>query len=267
MNVKGELLTTLRKKNPLIHNLTNEVVTNFTANGLYALGASPVMSKAPEEAAEMASIADGVLINIGTLTANEVKAMKAAGKKANELNIPVVLDPVGVAATPYRKQVCMELLKDIHFTAIRGNAGEIATLIDQPWEARGVDSSDDGDVVALAQTATKQLNTLILLTGKMDVIAYKEETIVCHNGSPMLATITGSGCLLGSVLTAFLTLEGEVVDKATAAITTYTIASEQAVDKAEGPGSFHVYFLDALAAVDEQQIHQHARVEQGAKVR
>ncbi|MFC0524226.1 hydroxyethylthiazole kinase [Pontibacillus salicampi] len=260
--LNSSLLTALREKKPLIHNLTNEVVTNFTANGLYAIGAAPVMSKSRDEAAEMASISDGVLINIGTLTSEDVDAMLQAGKKANELGLPVVLDPVGVGATTYRQEICQQFINNISFTAIRGNAGEIATLIHQDWETRGVDSSDKGDVAGIAQQAAKELNTLILLTGETDVVSDGTQTVLCRNGTSMLTAITGSGCLLGSVLTAFLTLGGQPVDNAVTAVTTYGVASEQAVPKANGPGTFHAHFLDALAAVTEETVAQYGRVEQ-----
>ncbi|KGX93965.1 hydroxyethylthiazole kinase [Pontibacillus halophilus JSM 076056 = DSM 19796] len=255
-------ITALREKGPLIHNLTNEVVSNFTANGLYAIGASPVMSKAPEEAADMAGISDGVLINIGTLTASDVEAMHLAGRRANENGIPVVLDPVGVAATAYRKETCRDLLQAISFTAIRGNAGEIATLIDRPWEARGVDSSDDGDVVELAEAAAIKLGTLIILTGKKDVVTDGTRTYTCENGTPMLTKVTGTGCLLSSVVTAFLTLDGDRVDNAVSAVSTYGVASELAVDDAAGPGTFHPRFLDTLSTVTLEAVQQHAVVKE-----
>ena len=122
-------LKKVRQSNPLIHNITNIVVANFSANGLLALGASPVMADAVEEAADMAKVANAVVLNIGTLNRDTVEAMMVAGKSANEYGIPVILDPVGAGATPYRTQVCQKLLKEISFSIIRGNAAEIANLI------------------------------------------------------------------------------------------------------------------------------------------
>ncbi|KGP70855.1 hydroxyethylthiazole kinase [Pontibacillus yanchengensis] len=259
--LQSNYLANLRDASPLIHNLTNEVVINFTANGLYAIGAAPIMSKSNDEAADMASIANGVLLNIGTIKLDDMEPMLQAGIAANKKGIPVVLDPVGVGATPFRKEVCKTLLEHISFTAIRGNAGEIATLVDKEWVTRGVDSSDDGDIVGLAELAARTLQTLIIVTGKTDVVTNGNETILCHNGTALLTKITGTGCLLGSILTAFLALEGDAVEKAVAAVTTYAIASEQAVDKADGPGTFQAHFLDSLASIDEDTLNYKAHVE------
>ncbi|WP_345241046.1 hydroxyethylthiazole kinase [Pontibacillus salipaludis] len=257
-------LQTLRQTTPLIHNLTNEVVMNFTANGLYAIGAAPVMSKSLEEVSDMASIASGVLINIGTVTSTDIEAMLLAGKAANEKGIPVVLDPVGAGATPFRLKTCHRLLDELEITAIRGNASEIAALLgEDQWQSRGVDSTGDGNVVKLAQQAAASLTCLIVLTGETDVIATKDETVVCQNGIPLLGSITGTGCLFSSLLTAFLSLEGSSVEKATEAISVYTIASEMAAEhvNVQGPGTLHPYFLDALYNIRPEDVRKRQKVE------
>ncbi|MCD5322276.1 MULTISPECIES: hydroxyethylthiazole kinase [Pontibacillus] len=252
-------LQKLRETTPLIHNLTNEVVMNFTANGLYAIGAAPVMSKALDEVSDMATITNGVLLNIGTLTSSDVEAMFLAGKAANKKGIPVVLDPVAAGATSYRLETCHKLLEELDITAIRGNAGEIAALIgDEQWASRGVDARGNGDVVSLAQKAAATFRTLIVLTGETDVIASEDETVVCRNGTPLLGSVTGTGCLFSSVLTAFLTLEGPAIEKATEAIRTYTVASEMAAEhpQVKGPGTLHPYFLDALYAITPEDVEK-----------
>lgn len=257
-------LQTLRETTPLIHNLTNEVVTNFTANGLYAIGAAPVMSKSLDEVSDMASMTSGVLLNIGTLSSTDIEAMLLAGKAANEKGIPVVLDPVGAGATSFRLETCHRLLDELEITAIRGNASEIAALIgEDQWQSRGVDSTGDGNVVKLAQQAAASLTCLIVLTGETDVIATKDETVVCQNGIPLLGSITGTGCLFSSLLTAFLSLEGPSVDKATEAISVYTIASEMAAENAhvQGPGTLHPHFLDALYNIRPEDVRNRQKVE------
>ncbi|KGP92264.1 hydroxyethylthiazole kinase [Pontibacillus chungwhensis BH030062] len=257
-------LQKLRETTPLIHNLTNEVVMNFTANGLYAIGAAPVMSKSIDEVSDMASISSGVLLNIGTISSTDVEAMLLAGKAANKKGIPVVLDPVGAGATPFRLETCHRLLDELNITAIRGNASEIAALIgENQWQSRGVDSAGDGDVVKLAQKAATSLTCLIALTGETDVIANQNETVVCLNGTPLLGSITGTGCLLSSILTAFLSLEGPNVQKVVEAISVYTIASEIAVEHphVEGPGTLHPYFLDALYTITPEEVRKRQKVE------
>src|SRR5690625_2069920 len=144
----------VRKVAPLIHHITNQVVMNFTANGLLAFGGSPIMAKERAEATDMATIANGLLINIGTMLKSDIEAMVLAGTKANERGIPVVLDPVGVAASRFRKEQVQRLLQEISFTAIKGNAGEMAHLAGVSWETKGVESTD-GDVAQLEQIATQ----------------------------------------------------------------------------------------------------------------
>src|SRR5699024_9398566 len=162
-----------RKNTPLIHHLTNQVVMNFTANGLLAFGGAPIMAKEHKEVAEMASIADGVLINIGTMVESELEAMVIAGKKANERSIPVTLDPVGIAATSFRQTSVERLLTEVSFTAIKGNAGEMAHLVNVAWTTRGVDSVD-GTVEQLEEIAVNIANkyqTIAIITGEVDIIS------------------------------------------------------------------------------------------------
>src|SRR5699024_9018730 len=162
----------VRNHNPLIHHLTNQVVMNFTANGLLAFGGSPIMAKEPLEMENMANIVDGMLINIGTLTQYDLQAMLIAGKIANQRNIPVVLDPVGVAATDFRKKAAKQLLTEIKFTAIKGNAGEMAFLVDIPWQTKGVESIDEdaSKLVTIAKKLAKKLITMTVLKVKSDII-------------------------------------------------------------------------------------------------
>lgn len=240
----------VRKQVPLIHHLTNQVVMNFTANGLLAFGGSPVMAKEPKEATEMAAIADGVLINIGTMTEQDLKAFILAGKKANERNIPVVLDPVGVSATPFRKQAVKKLLNEISFTAIKGNAGEIAYLAGVTWKTKGVESAD-GDtrqLVEIASQVARKYDTIAIITGKVDMISDGEVTRQNESGHEMLTKITGAGCLLGSIITACLAVGNSPLDDSFQAVQFYGEAAERAAKHpfVKGTGTFIPHFIDEL---------------------
>lgn len=254
----------VQEKSPLIHNITNVVVTNFTANGLYAIGASPVMAYAHEEVADMAKIAQAVMLNIGTLTATEVEAMFIAGRSANEHGVPVVLDPVGVGATSYRTETAKALLADLSIAVARGNAGEIANLVDEQVEMKGVDSSAKiADLATLAKKAAVTLNTVVVMTGETDIITDGETTYECKNGDPMLAKVTGTGCLLSSVVAAFCSQgKSNLVEACAAAVGFYGIAAEVAAEltASQGPGHFQIHFLDQLYKVGEGDIRRLAKV-------
>lgn len=247
--MKQTILNKVRKENPLIHHLTNQVVMNFTANGLLSFGGSPIMAKAEEETYHMASLADGVLINIGTLSAVDLQAMVIAGKAANEKGIPVVLDPVGVAATPFRTAAVNKLLTEVRFTAIKGNAGEMAHLVQIPWETKGVESLGDGNIEEIAHQVAKTYQTTAVITGEVDVIRTGKNIVKNQTGHPLLTKITGAGCLLGSILTACLTTDDSIDEQALTAVSFYGLAAEHAVSHSNpaGSGTFLPYFIDALS--------------------
>lgn len=249
VNMNRQIIEEVRRNQPLIHHLTNQVVMNFTANGLLAFGGSPIMAKAEEEAASMATIANGVLINIGTLQANELHAMIAAGKAANQKGIPVVLDPVGVAATSFRSNAVSQLLTEVQPTVIKGNAGELAHLVNIPWQSKGVDSFGDGNVEEIAEKVAKEYKTTVVLTGKRDVISTPETTSINETGHPILTKVTGAGCLLGSIIAACLTTSDSPIQQALTAVAFYGLAAEYAAaqDHVNGPGTFIPSFIDALS--------------------
>ncbi len=255
----------VRQKNPLVHNITNVVVTNFTANGLLALGASPVMAHAIEEVADMVKIAGALVLNIGTLTSTTIEAMIVAGKAANQSNIPVILDPVGAGATPFRTETAKRILEEVKVSVLRGNAAEIANVIGEAWQIKGVDAGENqGDIAQLAKKAATKLNTVVVITGKDDCISNGTESNVVHNGHAMLTKVTGTGCLLTAVIGAFLAVEEDLVKGATSAISCYGVAAELAAERKEneGPGSFQVEFLNQLYLLTEDTIKSRVRVSQ-----
>ncbi|GEN53312.1 hydroxyethylthiazole kinase [Halobacillus faecis] len=243
------MIERVREQRPLIHHITNAVVMNFTANGLLAFGGSPIMANAKQEVADVTRLSQGLLLNIGTLHEDQVKAMIHAGKAANEIGIPVVLDPVGAPATRYRSDACQRILQEVKPTVIKGNAGELAHLVDQYVETKGVDSTGESDPEAIVRLVAEKYQTGAVCTGEKDVGCIDGEVFVNETGHPLLAQITGSGCLLGSLLTASLAVEGNSKDKVLATLSHYGRAAEQAAvhPDLEGPGTFIPRFVDALA--------------------
>ncbi|WP_416148856.1 hydroxyethylthiazole kinase [Salipaludibacillus sp. HK11] len=251
------LRTKIQDTSPLIHNITNVVVTNFTANGLYAIGASPVMAYAKEEVENMAKVAQALVLNIGTLTKQEVEAMLLAGKAANLASTPIVLDPVGVGATPFRTESAKKLLTELNIAVIRGNGGEIANLIDHSVEMRGVDSTAKmNDTVAIAKEVAKTWGTIVALTGESDVITDGDRVYTVDNGHFLQSKITGAGCLLSSVVGAFISVHDDLLEAVTCAVAFYGISAQVAAEKEPnmGPGHFQVHFIDALYQLTSGQI-------------
>ncbi|MDR9793099.1 hydroxyethylthiazole kinase [Aeribacillus pallidus] len=259
MNIEmlGSALEKVRSQNPLVHNITNVVVTNFTANGLLAIGASPVMAYAKEEVADMAKIAGALVLNIGTLTSDVVEAMILAGKSANENGVPVILDPVGAGATPYRTEAAQQILKEVRVSIVRGNAPEIANVIGEKLAMKGVDAADSAaDPVSLAKKAAEELNTVAVITGKEDVATDGKTTYLIQNGHPILTKVTGTGCLLTSIIGAFSAVEKDFLAASVASLVTYGVAAEIAFDLTEGkgPGSFQIELLNQLAKVTGDEL-------------
>jgi hydroxyethylthiazole kinase len=257
----GDSLRRLREAKPLVHQITNYVVMNETANATLALGALPVMAHAREEVEEMAAIAGALVLNIGTLSPHWVDAMLLAGHVANEHRIPVVLDPVGAGATTYRTETAKRILDEIDVTVLRGNAGEVATLVGVDAEVRGVESIEaGGDPADLARQAGRQLGLVASVTGVVDHVSDGEAVIGIANGHPLMATITGTGCMSSALTGCFLAVNRDAPLAAAAeALVAFGVAGEDAAQGAKGPGSFHVALYDALAALDPGTLDARAR--------
>lgn len=198
-------LQVINEKNPLVHCITNYVVANFTANGLLAVGASPIMADAIEEVADIAQHANAVLLNIGTLNERTIEAMLEAGITANKAQIPVVIDPVGAGATGYRTASSLRLLQQVNCQLIRCNQGELAALSGVLWHAKGVDSGHgDASVKDLAITLAKQYNCFVIVTGETDLLTDGKEVRLVTGGHEKITKITGTGCLLSALCAALL---------------------------------------------------------------
>jgi hydroxyethylthiazole kinase len=257
----GELLRRLRERKPLVHQITNYVVMNETANATLALGALPVMAHAREEVEEMTALAGALVLNIGTLSAPWVDAMIAAGRAANEHGVPVVLDPVGAGATRYRTETAQRILAEIDVTVLRGNAGEVATLVGVDAEVRGVESIAAGDDPAeLARAAAARLGVVASVTGAVDHVSDGGRVAAIANGDPLLAAVTGTGCMSSALTGCFLAVADSPFDGAVAALVAFGVAGEDAAVAAKGPGSFHVGLYDALAGLAPESLDARAKV-------
>jgi hydroxyethylthiazole kinase len=258
----GQTLRVLRERRPLVHQITNYVVMNETANATLALGALPVMAHALEEVEEMVGLAGALVLNIGTLSPRWVEAMIAAGKAANAGGIPVVLDPVGAGATRYRTETTRRILSEVDVTVLRGNQGEVATLVGADAEVRGVESiGAAGDAADLARTAARNLGLIVSVTGVVDHVSDGTRVLAVANGHELLATVTGTGCMSSAVTGCFLAAKrDEPLEAAAEALAAFGVAAEDAARDAKGPGTFHANLYDALAALDPETLDGRARI-------
>jgi hydroxyethylthiazole kinase len=247
----GRTLGTIRERKPLVHQITNYVVMNETANATLALGALPVMAHAREEVEEMVALAGALVLNIGTLSPHWVEAMIAAGRAANANGVPVVLDPVGAGATRYRTDTAKRILSEVDVAVLRGNEGEVATLVGVDAEVRGVESFAGGDAAEVSKLAGRNLGLVASVTGAVDHVSDGERVVAVANGHELLAKVTGTGCMSSAITGCFLAVKpDEALDAAAEALGAFGVAGEDAAKDARGPGTFHVNLYDALAALD-----------------
>jgi len=257
----GENLKALREKKPLIHNITNYVVMNYTANALLACGASPVMAHASDEVEEMVSLAGALVLNIGTLTPYWIDSMLKAGKRANELNVPIILDPVGSGATKLRTDSAKQLIDELSISVVRGNASEVLSLAHEGSRTKGVDSIHTVDDAAdAALILAKELNTTLAITGAVDLITDGKLIYRVFNGHELMGYVTGTGCTATVIIGAFLAVDRDPVEATTTALAYFGLAGEKAAIKSQAPGSFQVAVLDALYTIDEKQMGEGAKI-------
>lgn len=255
-----QLLSRLRNSAPLVHNITNYVVMNSTANALLALGASPVMAHAIEEVAEMTRLSAALVINLGTLSSPWIQAMQVAGQEAQRRRIPIILDPVGAGATHFRTQTALRLIGEIGPTIIRGNASEIGALVRDGATTKGVDSRHSPDEIAAEAAAlSKAVGCVVSVSGPQDLIVAGDRAVRVANGHPLMTRVTGMGCAASAITGAFAAISESPLDAAVAAMTTVGIAGEIAAETASGPGSFQVQFLDALYRLTDTDLTGRAK--------
>lgn len=252
----------IKKKKPLLHHITNFVVMNETANITLCLGALPVMSHAKEEVRDMVKAANALVLNIGTLTPELIDSMILAGTKANEIGIPIILDPVGAGATKLRTAASFRLLKDLKIDIVRGNPAEISILAGQSAEIRGVESiSNQTDAKNIAQKFAKDKGLVVAITGKEDIVSDGKRTAVVQNGHSMLSTVTGTGCMATTAIAAFAAVNKDHFMGTIGGLVAFGLAGEKAAQASNGlPGTFHTKLYDTLVALKAEDIVTKAKV-------
>lgn len=234
------------KRKPLVVNITNNVVANFTANVLLAIGASPIMSEGETEAEELTKVADVVVLNIGTLHPRQVGYFEKIGGYANRYSKPVILDPVGVGATGYRTETAIQLLSQLQVNMIRGNYGEIGFLAGTTCEMRGVDSVSLRLDWEITRALAIKTHTITCATGETDYLSNGTATYLNKTGHKFLQLVTGTGCALTSVMGAFMAVSNDPILGSLSALAFYGAAAEKAAGSVNGPGGFAATFIDAL---------------------
>jgi hydroxyethylthiazole kinase len=263
----SDSLVDLKKKNPLVHHITNYVTVNDCANMTLAIGASPVMADDIGEVEEMVSFASSLVLNIGTLNSRSIESMVAVGKKAKEKGIPIVFDPVGVGATALRTATAKRLIEEVCPSVIRGNMSEIKILAGLSADIKGVDSvADEMDGEKVARELSQKLGCVIAITGKRDIIAQGDR--VCHidNGHAILSQVTGTGCMATSLIACFCGASEDWFAGAAAGVMTMGLAgelAEQSLTEGEGIGTFRQRLFDAVWLMTPEVMRKGGRITNG----
>jgi hydroxyethylthiazole kinase len=251
----------IRAEAPLVHNITNYVAMNTTANALLALGASPVMAHALEEVKEMVGLARALVLNIGTLSAAWIDAMLKAGREANRKGIPIVVDPVGSGATRLRTETALHLLQELHPAIVRGNASEIRSLVLDGPATKGVDSTHGTEeVLASAHSLAERDQCVVVVSGAVDLVVSGASVLRVLNGHPLMARVTGLGCTATALAGAFSAVNSSPFRAAAHAMAIMGVAGEIAVERASGPGSLQMHFLDALYSLRAEDLEQKLKI-------
>jgi hydroxyethylthiazole kinase len=256
------ILEKVRSQKPLIHNITNYVVMNYTANALLACGASPVMAHAYNEVQEMTGIANALVLNIGTLENEWINSMVIAAGTANKKRIPVILDPVGAGATTLRTQAALKILNTGAISVIRGNASEVLALAHHNTKTKGVDALHTvDDAIEVATTLAGKYSAIVAITGPTDIITDGKQIVKVHNGHKLLGMVTGTGCTATALIGAFCAVDKDYHKATACALAYFGIAGELAAKKATAPGSFMIKLLDELYAMTPSELEHYAKIE------
>jgi hydroxyethylthiazole kinase len=257
----AELFTEVRAKRPLVHHITNYVTVNDCANVTICAGAAPVMAHSIDEVADMVSMAGALVLNIGTLDASQVESMLRAGTIANQLHIPIILDPVGVGATRLRTNSARRMIHDLDIAVIKGNPAEIAILAGAEGSIKGVDSYGiKGEPLEIARSLAIDLGHIVAISGPTDIVTDGKRTLLVDNGHPLMGRISGTGCMASSVTGAFNAVSEDRVVATAAALSVFGIAGEKASLRCRAPASFKVALLDELYGMTSEDVEKCSKV-------
>lgn len=257
----AELFLEVRAKRPLIHHITNYVTVNDCANATICIGASPVMAHARGEAAEMVSMAGALVLNIGTLDEAQVDSMLIAGAKANDLGLPIILDPVGAGATGLRTSAAHCIINELDIAVVKGNAAEIAVLAGAAGSIKGVESYGmEGDPLEVAKSLAKKAGVVVAMSGATDIVTDGRRSLLIGNGHPLMGKVSGTGCMAASIIGAFCAVTGDYVVASAAGFAAFGIAGERAAKNCRGPASFKVALMDEIYGLSPDCLIKEARV-------
>lgn len=269
-----KILANVQEKSPLLHSITNYVTVNDCANIALACGASPIMADDAKDVFDITSICNALVINIGTLNERTINAMIIAGKRSNELNHPVILDPVGAGASALRTETVFKLLKEVKFSVIRGNISEIKTVYAGSGSTKGVDAAESDavnennmdQVINFAQDLSQRTGAVIAITGATDIVTDSEKVYVIKNGHPMMSRITGSGCMLTTLIGAFCGANNDhILDATAAAVSAMGLCGELAYQKVVatdgGTGSFRTFLIDYMSKLNSELLNGGIKIE------
>lgn len=261
-----QIMQNTRNSKVLVESITNYVTVNDCANAILALDGSPIMGDFYEEVSEIVPIANAVLLNIGQLNENLIKAHKFAALKANELNIPIVLDPVAAGVSKARNELCKYLLENAKFCVIKGNASEINYLINNKSNSSGCDVSKDDEINEDNVNVDKFMNfckiykCILVVSGKFDLVCDESRAVLLNNGSKLQSKITGAGCMLGNILAVFVGANTDKFNAVITGISAFNISAEIAETKACGTSSFRMHLIDELSKIDGITIEKFIKI-------
>jgi hydroxyethylthiazole kinase len=254
------ILTELRRKQPVVHVITNWVTAGDVAAVLHSAGARPIMASASEEVTEIVSSSEALVLNLGTPDPLRVNAMLQAGRRANVLGLPVIVDPVGAGASRFRTKAVEGLLSELRITVIRGNSAEIGTLSGRAGKLRGIDSlSAPPDLLAAAGDLSQKTGAVVAVTGPQDLVMGAGKTIGIRNGHPIMSRVTGMGCMLSALIGAFAAVQHDPLLATVGAIGFFGLAGERAALRMEGPGTFKAAFFDAIYTLPPNELQEGIR--------
>jgi len=256
-----KILSTVRQRQPVVHAISNWVTASDVASALHAVGARPIMAFTPEEVKEIASGADALVLNLGTPSPSGIESMLRAGHQAVTLGRPVIFDPVGVGASPFRMNSSKRIVTELRLTVIKGNRAEIGFLTGKGGKLAGIDAvMGPEDLLTAAEHLSRTSGAVVAVSGPHDLILSPEHKIIVENGHPIMARVTGLGCILTGLIGAFAAVEKDPLLATVGATAFFGLAGEQAALHAKGPGTFKMTLLDILFTLTPEEMRQRIRL-------